>query len=261
MSENKKESLWKDILIAVIPLFFGSLLFGGILESYKHEVSSRSEIMNDFYRPMRETQANCQKTHNNLFLKYGEVAGTFQFMLNEFKQLSMKDSSKMTKEYQIFLESILSTHTKTQTDVNELEKKLNLCKIKLFREYEELALVIGVYQKFTKLFSDRTSKVDNLYVARKTVAEKILKNYDIKKMIGMLRNFLQHNFTRQELKNVATQKIDELSTPFIQHFLQLSKNEEEIFNVEVQFFEDLHKIFTNEISDRFERGFIAHYFF
>ena len=182
-------------------------------------------------------------------------------MLDEFKHLSMKDSSKMTKEYQIFLESILSAHTKTQTDVNELEKKLNLCKIKLFREYEELALVIGVYQKFTKLFSDRTSKVDNLYVARKTVAEKILKNYDITKMIGMLRNFLQHNFTRQELKNVATQKVDELSTPFIQHFLQLSKNEEEIFNVEVQFFEDLHKIFTNEISDRFERGFIAHYFF
>ena len=66
MSENKKESLWKDILIAVIPLFFGSLLFGDILESYKHEVSSRSEIMNDFYRPMRETQANCQK-HTTIF--------------------------------------------------------------------------------------------------------------------------------------------------------------------------------------------------
>lgn len=261
MSQCTKESIWRGLIVAIVPLFFGSLLFAGILESYKNDASARKEIMNDFYRPMRETQSECQKTHNNLFLKYGEVAGSYQLMLDEFKHLTTTDPSKMTKEYQILLESVLSTHTKAIADVRELEGKLELCRTKLFRQYEELALVTGTYKKFTKLSTDRASRINSLYAERKSLAEKTLKNYDVKELMEMLRNFLQFNFDTQEQKIAVAQKINELGGPIIQHHLQLSENEQEMFKVDVKLFEDLHDTFSSEISGRFERGFIARHFF
>jgi hypothetical protein len=261
MSQSTKEPLWKSLMVAIVPLFFGILLFGGLLESYKNDASARKEIMNDFYRPMRETQSDCQKIHNNLFLKYGQVAGSYQLMIDEFKHLTITDPSKMTKEYQIFLESILSNHTKADTDAKELEGKLDLCRAKLFRQYEELALVTGTYKKFTKLSEDRASKINNLYAARKSLSEKLLKDYDAKELMEMVRNLLQLSINNQEQKIAAAQKINEIAGPVIQYYLQLSENEQEIFKIEIQISKNLHEIFSTEINDRFERGFIARHFF
>lgn len=261
MSQSTKESIWRGLVVAIVPLFFGSLLFAGILESYKNDASARKEIMNDFYRPMRETQSECQRTHNNLFLKYGEVAGSYQLMLAEFKHLTTTDLSKMTKDYQILLESVLSTETKANADARELEGKLELCRTKLFRQYGELALVTGTYKRFTNLSTDRASRINSLYAERKSFAEKTLKNYDAKELMGILRNFLQLNFDSQEQKTALAQKINELGGPIIQHYLQLSENEQEMFKVDVKLFEDLHDTFSTEISGRFERGFIARHFF
>lgn len=261
MNQNTKESIWRGLIVTIVPLFFGSLLFAGILESYKNDASARKEIMNDFYRPMRETQSECQRIHNTLFLKYGEVSGSYQLMLDELKHLTTTNVSKITKEYQILLESVLSTHTEANANARELEDKLELCRIKLFRQYGELALVTGTHKKFTKLSTDRASRINSLYAERKSLAEKTLKGYDAKELMGMLRNFFQFNFDSQEQKTAVAQEIDELGESIIQHYLQLSKNEQEMFRVDVKFFEDLHDTFSTEISGRFERGFIARHFF
>jgi len=258
MSQSTKESLWRSFVVAIVPLFFGSLLFAGILESYKNDASARKEIMNDFYRPMRETQSDCQRIHNNLFLKYREVAGSYQLMIDEFRHLTTTDLSKMTRESQVFSESVLSTHIKISADTEGLKGKLELCRTKLFRQYEELALVTGTYRKFTKLSIDRASKINNLYAAREPLAEKM---HDPKELIGMLRNVLQLNFDNQEKKIAVAQKISEMSEPVIQYYLQLSENEQEVFKVEIKLSDDLHEVFSTEISDRFERGFIARHFF
>lgn len=261
MSQGTKEPLWRSLVVAIVPLFFGSLLFSGILESYKNDTSARKEVMNDFYRPMRETQAECQKTHNSLFLKYGEVAGSYQLMLDEFKHLATTDPSRMTRDYQILLESLLSAHTKANSDAKELEGKLETCRTKLFRQYGELALVTGTYKEFIELSKDRAAKINGLYEKRKSTAQKTLPNYDVKELMGMLRNFLQFDFENQEQKVVATKKICELVEPLIQNYVQLSENEQEMFKVDVNLFENLHDSFSTEISDRFERGFIARHFF
>jgi hypothetical protein len=60
---------------------------------------------------------------------------------------------------------------------------------------------------------------------------------------------------------MTIQKVDAIAVPIIKYFENLSKNEQEIFRLEGQFFEDLHEIFSAEISGRFKRGFIARYFF
>lgn len=261
MIQNTTTSIWRSLVLTIIPLFFGSLLFGGILESYKNDATARKEIMTDFYRPMRETQAECNKTHNNLFLKYGEVSGSYQLMLEEFNHLTTTDPAKMTKEYQILLESMLSTHTKVNTEAKDLESKLEQCRTKLFRQYGELALVTGTYAKYLELSKDRASRLNELHAARKAASEKMLKNYDISNLRDVVRNFLQVTFETQEKKNAAAQKINELVTPIIQHYLQLSANEQEMFKVDTKFFEDLNNIYSAEINDRFERGFIARHFF
>jgi len=261
MSQSTKEAIWRSLVVAIVPLFFGSLLFSGILESYKNDASARKEVMNDFYRPMRETQAECQKIHNNLFLKYGEVAGSNQLMLDEFKHLATTDLSRMTREYQALLESMLSSHTKTNFDAKDLESKLETCRTKLFRQYGELALVTGTYKEFIKLSKNRASTINGLYKKRKSTAQKTLPNYDVRELMGTLRNFLQFNFETQEQKVAAAQKINELVAPVIQHYVLLRENEQEMFKVDVELFENLHEIFSSEISDRFERGFIARHFF
>ena len=217
--------------------------------------------MNDFYRPMRETQAECQKIHNNLFLKYGEVAGSNQLMLDEFKHFATTDPSRMTREYQVLLESVFSSHTKTNSDAKDLESKLEICRTKLFRQYGELALVTGTHKEFIKLSKNRASTINILYEKRKSTAKKTLPNYDAKELMGIFRNILQLNFETKEQKFAAAQKINELVMPVIQHYVQLSENEQEMFKVDVELFENLHEIFSSEISDRFERGFIARYFF
>lgn len=260
MSPNTKELL-RSLAATIIPMFFGSLLFSGILESYKNDASTRKEVMNDFYRPMRETQAECQKTHNNLFLKYGEVADSYQLMHDEFKNLATTDPSRMTSDSRILLESVLSSHTKAISDVKELEGKLETCRTKLFRQYGDLALMTGTHKEFIKLFKDRVEKINALYEKRKSTTQKALPNYDAKELMGMLRNFIQSNFENQGQKFTAIKKIDELVNSTIQYHMQLSENEQEIFKVDVSCFEILHEMFSTEINDRFKRGFIARHFF
>ncbi|GAB1576174.1 hypothetical protein [Bordetella petrii] len=261
MSQSSREPLWRSLVISIVPLFFGSLLFAGILESYKNDASARKEIMNDFYRPMRETQSGCQKTHNNLFLGYAKLAGSYRLMLDEFKHLTTLDMSRMTRDYEILLESMLSTHATTTSDTKRLEVELEACRAKLFRQYEELALVTGTYDQFKGLSRDRATRLNDLYAKRKALADQTLRGYDINSLMGMLRDFLQFNFENQEQKTLAAQKVNELGEPIIQHYLQLSNSEQDMFKIDAELFEGLHTVFAKDISSRFERGFIARNFF
>jgi hypothetical protein len=201
MSQDTNTPIWKSLVIAIVPLFVGSLLFSGIPESFKIDAASRKEMLNDFYRPMRETQSDCQKKHNTLFLQYGQVVESYQLMLDELNQLAVTDNSKMTREYQVLLESILSTHSKVGIEAKESDMKLEICRIKLFQKYAELSLVTGTYEQFINLSKNRSAKIDVLYAKRKSFSENMTNQIDIKDLMQTLRNFLQSNLDQEQKKN------------------------------------------------------------
>lgn len=261
MSEGGSDSLWKSLAISVVPLFFGSLLFTGIIESYKNDSSARKEIIENFYRPMRETQAECQKSDNDLAIKYGQMAGSFQLMLNEFDHLAKTDLNKMSREYQIVLESLLSSHMKTSADLKDLEEKVQNCRTKLFRQYGELAMVTGTYDFFTDSVQKRALKVNQIYANRSSIVEKMSKNNDPKYLMGTVRQILQMSYDSDDQKAVAVKKLSDIGGPVIAAYTQISGNELDLLNTDAKFFEEMDHVFSTEISGRFKRGFIARLFF
>lgn len=253
---GKREPFWKELVKIFLPLIFGSLVIGIMVEGYKHEVSSRKELINEYFRPMRETQSDCQTTHNNLFLKQAEVAGTFLFMGDEVNR-GATNFSKMPLENRIILESILSTHTKTTVLVKELEQKLNACIVTLFRQYEELALVTGKHSEFIGFASIRAKKIGELYKAKQSIAEPLAKNYGTKeKVFGLLAEIIASSGDENEM-NALFKKHGDMFKLLVRYQLDLSENEHEMFKIDVRLFEDLHGVFASEISDRFKRGWFA----
>ncbi len=210
---------------------------------------------------MRETQAECQRADNELVIKYGQMAGSFQLMLDEFGHLAKTDLNKMSREYQIVLESLLSSHMKTSADLKDLEERIQNCRTKLFRQYGELAMVTGTYELFTESVKKRALKVNKIYANRNSIAEKMSKKNDPKYLMGTVRQILQMNYDSDDQKATAVKKLSDIGGPVIEIYTQISGNELELLNTDAQYFEEMDQVFSTEISGRFKRGLLAKVFF
>lgn len=254
------ESLLKSLVIAIAPIVFGTILTAGVLESFKNDTAVTKNVMDDFYRPMREAQIDCHQTHADLYKQYGAAAGTLQLMFNEFDHLAKVTPAKMTKNYEVLLESVLKTHMETSGKLGDLEKRLEACRANLMRRYEELAMITGTYDKYSKLVGTRVNEINKLYEQRKKSIQ-ALKMPEFTSVWDMFRNFMQTRFDTMDEKLAASKRIDELSKPVIEAQIILSQTEFQMFEVEIKLFEGAHHLFSSEISNRFHRGFIARTFF
>lgn len=122
-----------------------------------------------------ELQSSCSSSHNELFLKYGELSGSYQLMSNEIIHMTVTPDSKLGQYYEIIPISIIKANTELKKEVEDLEMTVKKCKANLFLKYEELALVTGSYPEFRSLAKKYTNAINAIYSERQKKLRKTQK--------------------------------------------------------------------------------------
>ncbi len=254
---NGTSSLSSQLLIAVVPIFLGTFLFAGVLESYKKDQGIQKELIKDYYRPMRTQQGSCSSSHNELFLKYGELSGSYQLMLNELVHMSVAPDYKLGRDYDAIPMSILKANAKLKNRIKELEATVEKCRAELFFKYEELALATGTYPEFTELAQKRAKDINSIYFERKKMAEDITKEINTDQVILLLREYISVDLQSDGNKSIFLDKIEKIFEPTKQHNLIMAQTEQSIFQKEYEFFKSLQKLYADEISKEYSSGFFS----
>lgn len=171
---NETQSFLSQLLISIISISLGSFLFAGILESYKKDQDLQEEFIKDYFRPMMKLQSSCSSSHNELFLKYGELSASYQLMYNEIVHMAMSPDSELGQHYEVLPMSLIKTNEELKK-VEDLEMTVKKCNIDLFLKYEELALVTGSYPEFKRLAKKHTNTINSIYSERQKKQRKMQK--------------------------------------------------------------------------------------
>jgi hypothetical protein len=261
MSGKYKSLIVKTIITAILPLFFGSLLFSGLIESYKNDMSTRKEILNDYYRPMRDVRNDCHNKHNDLFLQYGVVAGNLKFFANETKRISEMELDKITYEQTIFYVSIVKTMKSEIEKLNTLKKNVLDCTSVLNRIYTELSVVTGSYDEFVTTLSHRTSLINELHNKRASFVKGFNGDSNEEKYVKMIQDIISLDFSNEKLVIEKMKEIPGVILPLVPLYIFFGENEKGVFNAEYEMFVRLNNVYLQEMNSRFKRGFFARLFF
>jgi len=257
MADTSQKSLLRDLLVAIIPLFFGAFIFAGMLETYKNGMLSQKDLVVDVYRPMREALIDCRTTQNQLFLSQHELANTFRLMLNECDHMTTVDPRLLTRDYVQLPQSIYEANQKVSTRTNELGSAFNACSSALFRRYEEVALATGTYDKFLEIQKTRTAALTALYTNRNGIANDLAEKVNADSMMNTLRNSLSSEMNTAEEKAAFSKKIHEFAGPAIELWTMLAKSQEDEFKIDQKTDEQLVSMFAKEVSRRYKRGLFS----
>lgn len=247
----------REIAISIVPLFFGGLLFTALIEGYKNDMSSRKDLVVDFYRPMREMQFECRSTERQLMSAYGGVAGTYELVINELDHMASFDPATRTPAYEVIPKSLLETNSKMLTRVNELKSKLDNCTPELYRKYEEIALATATYGQFLKIAGERDSAVQSLYVQRDILINKLGGQFTPESVMKVLRDSLRLNDDTPDARNEIKEKVRAVGESIISLYLKFASNEAEIIKVEQDADNKFISLFAKEVSRRYERGVLS----
>ncbi|MDU1061514.1 MAG: hypothetical protein E7A34_09990 [Leclercia adecarboxylata] len=257
---NGSPSFSGQLLIAIIPIFLGSFLFAGVLENYKKDQGVQAELIKDYYRPMRELQGSCLTSHNELFIKYTELSGSYKIMLNELQYIFATPDFKLSREYEAIPISIMKTNTQLKKRVEVLEETVKKCRADLFLKYEELSLATGSYSEFMKLADKRASEINAIYSERNKKFKENLKDIDPNQLMPLMRQYVSLDLSDETNKSKLSGEINTMFDALNHHSLIMADSEQTIFQKENDFAQKLKDLFANKISNKHSDGFIRWYF-
>jgi hypothetical protein len=259
-----KDSIVISLLVSTFTLFVGTVVFNGMLESFKDDMSSRKDIVTTYYRPLQTEQNECLTLHTKLMEQRGNVAGSYRMMSDEFNHLA-SGTARMTGDYQVWLETILTNNANAYKQVEELLEKVKTCKEKVLQQYEEMALITGTYKKYDRMLKDRNERYATIGKDAQVEREKIQglpKDLDdLNKIIGFMRQLLQGAFDAPEDKKAVATKITTMAEPMIAFQTSLINEDAKALNADRELANKLHEIFTEEINSRYTRNFISRLLF
>jgi hypothetical protein len=256
---NEKLSRFREFINApIITLFLGSVVFAGLVENYKDDLSFRRSIVSDTYRPMLKTQVLCKFGQQKLILKIKENSAGFKQILNEIDNINIRNSlEEISEGEKLFLESFVKGIELSSKEVNGLRKEKIECQQKLLRHYEEISLLTGTYENFkssTKKWSNELEKVD---MQIQIIGEENINYSDIKQLVEKMGDILEND---DELNRESLKMIQNLM-PDLRKFSEagetLTSLEEKKSIVEARYHEEMHEVFAHEINYRFRRGIIS----
>lgn len=257
MEKNKSTPVLREITVSILPLFFSVYLFAGFLEVYKNDISSRKDLVMDFYRPMREAQTECRAAQNRLFVKYGELAGTYKLMVDEFDHMAASDFRTLSRGYEVLPRSIIESSNKVSAEVSDLKTQIDGCSSALYRKYEELALATSQYDQFLGIEDRRIARVNALYAKRQTMAESLAGKTSLESLMDTLRQALSSDLDSADMKKSVAAKIHEVGGPLVAFYTDLGTSEQDVFKVDMETDIQLNALFAKEISHRYKRGLLS----
>ena len=257
MTRSKSPSLMREFALAIVPLFFGVYLFAGLLETYKDDMSSRKDLVLDFYRPMREAQADCRATEQQLMVAYGTQAGTYKLMLGEWDHMVSADPATLTRDYDVLPRSLIESNNKVSAQVADLKAKLDTCIPALFRKYEEVALATATYDRFIDIARQRDSNLRTPCAKRAALLDEAASKFKPESMMDTLRQSLTLDADGAAGRADIKVKLHALGDPAADLYMQLAQSEQAILKVEQDTDVQLIGLFAKEVNRRYKRGLLS----
>ncbi|MFW6853613.1 hypothetical protein [Burkholderia gladioli] len=257
MTHPKSPSLMRELILAIVPLFFGGFLFAALLETYKDDMSSRKDLVLDFYRPMREAQTDCRAIEQQLMAAYGTQSGNYKLMLDEFDHIVSADPATLTPAYSVLSRSILESNDKIVVQVSELKAKLDTCLPVLYRKDEEVALATGTYDRFIAIARQRDADLRAPYAKRAALLDDAATKFKPESMMDTLRQFLTLDTDRPDGKAAMKVKLHAMGEPVVDLYMQLAQSEQAILKVEQDTDAQLIGLFAKQVNQRYKRGLLS----
>lgn len=257
MTRSKSPSLMREFALAIVPLFFGVYLFAGLLETYKDDMSSRKDLVLDFYRPMREAQADCRATEQQLMVAYGTQAGTYKLMLGEWDHMVSADPATLTRDYDVLPRSLIESNNKVSAQVADLKAKLDTCIPALFRKYEEVALATATYDQFIDIARQRDSNLRTPCAKRAALLDEAASKFKPESMMDTLRQSLTLDADGAAGRADIKVKLHALGDPAADLYMHLAQSEQAILKVEQDTDVQLIGLFAKEVNRRYKRGLLS----
>ncbi|VBD50512.1 Uncharacterised protein [Burkholderia pseudomallei] len=257
MPHPKLRSLMRELAVSIVPLFFGVFLFAALLETYKEDISSRKDLVLDFYRPMRDAQADCRATEQQLMLAYGEQSGIYKLMLGEFDHMASPDPATLTPDYAVVPRSIVESNGKVTARVEALKAKSDACIPALYRKYEEVALATGTYDRFMDIARQRDADLRAPYAKRTALGEEAATRFKPESMMTTLRDALKLDTDTSDGRAAMKAKLHALGEPVADLYMQLAQSEQAILKVEQDTDGRLIGLFATQVNRRYKRGLLS----
>lgn len=224
-------------------------------------MNSRREILNDYYRPMRDVRNDCHNKHNDLFLQYGSVAGSLKLFSDETSRFSEMDFNKITHAQTIFYVSIVKTLRAEHEKLNILKKNVSECTSVLNRIYTELSVVTGSYDEFVNVLTHRTALINESYNKRAIFVKKYNGDLNEEKYLQIIHDVISSDLSNDTLIAEKMKIMKGFILPLVSIYIALGESENEVFDAEYKMFVKLNDIYLEEMNSRFKRGVIARLFF
>lgn len=242
----------KRLSLTIITLFFGGLIFKGIIENYKNEVDLKKSILDEYFTPTIKNYSEClekQRKLSNLYLK--DFASFKLFFIQTDKAVKNPDL-KRNYDFTLATKAIFNSYTDTHREVKNLENELESCNEKTSFEIRDLSIVTGNYELYKKeLYKKDNSIIDMENKNKIIIDKKIYKNFlDRTNEIfnGELSNkdYLKKNINSYRELNENLEKYYQNL-----HIITLRK-----YELNKIFFEKLRDSSAKNISSRFRQSFI-----
>lgn len=240
------------ISIAIIPMVFGSFLFVGVLEKYKNTESLNTTIL-DSYKSLRVKRSECHKIHNNLFLSYYAYSGSLKIMGAEMKRLIGSKGASLPKEFEIFVTSNIEAQTEQRKEIEKLKKSKEDCYSDLYISYEELAILLNRISEYETIAEKQSSNLNRFNSSIDEAKDK-LKRISPDDIMNVFRDGIKKAMlSNTEKWLLAMEELSEFQ-------LAIAKIEEEKFQIDLEVFSKLRRMYLVDIRSKLNKGFVSYLF-
>lgn len=255
MEHQSTYSPFKQLLIHLITLVFGSFIFVGILENYKNDESLKLKLLENYLEPARKNINSCLRKQNQLIEHYSEYNSA---MVQVFKALDMLvNDADLEKNlnYELILRGNADNLNRVKQIHSELPIEVATCRNETYQKLESLSIATGSYEFFKEQSSNRVDRLNNI---DKKYREKLKEgNGEIteKEIARLFFEFVKMDMRSDDERRSIVSKFSVL-LPVIENYSKASAEAEfEKYDTELKFFESVRENSAMQLNKSFEYGF------
>lgn len=249
----------------IIIMTVGTLLFGVLLEKFKSDAQLRTDIVKEYYRPLKEKEAQCSSLNRKLVKSYQEVGDDYNFIRDRYLSFKNGTGPALNDEYKNFLTKLLSDVTAKNAANSKINTDYVECKIQLTQLQVDTSLVTGTYGKISKILKGKNNTEASANSKfREEVLSPIIKDLPPDIANRLVNGFFDAGNLEKPIDPSAdqfvTDMIDTLMPKIIKVFPEIADYNVKVSLMDQKYNNQINQVFEEEISSQFSRGFISKFF-
>ncbi|CRG52277.1 hypothetical protein [Yersinia wautersii] len=259
---RKNKSLLCNFGLNIITLTIGTLLFGILLEASKSDKQLRTDIVKEYYRPLKSKEEKCSSLHMSLITTYQSMGDDYTFLRDRYLSYKNGTGPELNSEYQQFLTGLISDVHNKNSASSKINNEYSACRVELSQLQVEAALVTGTYDKISILMKDKNHKEA---AVRARFRDETLDSM-IKKLPPNIANKLVDGFfdagnlskpIDPSQDQFLTDMINDTMPEIIKIFPAIADFNVKLSLLDQNYYNRIDLVLENEISSRFNRGILS----